>query len=322
MSFAHSDGQEVFMHSISLVPLFDIQLFAEGGDGGAGAGNAGAGIPSTAAPAQPQTGVKDDQSAGVQFGGQNGAPAAGEQAQQQELDRAARFEAMIKGEFKDLYDARVQNSLRQRLRGNEETVNRYNQFAPVREILADKYGVDPNDPQAILKALDEDESFYEAEAAESGQTVQQIKENRKMKRENAALRAQLEQVNTQKQANELLASWQQQGEEVKKIYPGFDLQAELQNPMFRELLKSNIPIRTAFEVIHKDEIIPAAMQYTAKQVEQKVANSVRAGQMRPAEGAMGSASPAQHRVDVSKLTKAQVEEYNRRAARGERIEFT
>lgn len=308
------------MHSISLVPLFDIQLFADGGDGGAGNGNAGAGIPSTAAIAQPQTGVKDTPVADAQFVGQAAAPDAGEQTQQ-EPDRAARFEAMIKGEFKDLYDARVQNSLRQRLRGNEETVNRYNQFAPVREMLADKYGVDPNDPQAILKALDEDESFYEAEAAESGQTVQQIKENRKMKRENAALKAQLEQVNTQRQANELLSSWQQQGEEVKKIYPGFDLHTELQNATFRELLKSNIPIRTAFEVLHKDEIIPAAMQYTARQVEQKVANSVRAGQMRPAEGAMGSASPAQHRIDVSKLTKAQVEEYNRRAARGERIEF-
>ena len=71
------------MHSISLVPLFDIQLFAEGGDGGAGNGNAGAGIPSTAAIAQPQTGVKDTPVADAQFVGQAAAPDAGEQTQQE-----------------------------------------------------------------------------------------------------------------------------------------------------------------------------------------------------------------------------------------------
>jgi len=63
------------------------------------------------------------------------------------------------------------------------------------------------------------------------------------------------------------------------------------------------------------------MQYTAQQVEQKVANSVRAGQRRPAEAAMGGNGGVVHKSDVSKLTKADIEEINRRVARGERITF-
>lgn len=297
---------------LSLVPYFDIQLFAEGGDGGTGGGDTGA------AAAAPKPGVKNPL-ASVQYGKQEEAPAAEEQAPA--IDRSAQFEALIKGEYKDLYDKRVQDTIRARLRANEDTVNRYNAFSPVRDMLADKYGVDANDPQAIMKALDEDESFYEAEAQDSGLSVQQVKEMRRMKRENASLRAQMQQQEAQRQSDAILADWMQQGEQVKQVYPSFDLQQELQNEQFRSLLKSKVPLQTAFEVIHKDEIIPAAMQFTAKQVEQKVANSIRAGQNRPAEGAMGSQSAVQTKSDVSQLTKADRDEIDRRVARGEKIRF-
>ena len=61
------------------------------------------------------------------------------------------------------------------------------------------------------------------------------------------------------------------------------------------------------------------MQYTAKQVEAKVANNVRAGQKRPAEGAAGGRSAVQVKSDPSKFTKADMDEIARRVARGERI---
>jgi hypothetical protein len=49
----------------------------------------------------------------------------------------------------------------------------------------------------------------------------------------------------------------------------FDLRTELANPAFENLIKNNVNIQTAYEVIHKDEIITGAMAATAKQVEQK-----------------------------------------------------
>lgn len=308
------------MHSISLVPFFDIQLFAEGGDGGTGAGNAGTETTGSAAPVQPQPGVKNPL-ASVKYGKPPEAPAAEEQKQQSEpidADRNAAFEALIKGEYKDLYGQKVRDAVSSRLKANEETVKRYDQLT---RVLGEKYNIDPSNPQALFAAIEKDNAVLEAEAQETGRTVDELKADRKMRWENAQLRAKIEEIETREQSEQILADWREQSEAVKKIYPAFDLQTELQDPQFRSLLQSRVPIQTAFEVLHKDEIIPAAMQYTAKQVEQKVVNSIRAGQSRPAEGAMGTQSAAQYKSDVSQLTKADIDEINRRVARGERIVF-
>lgn len=291
---------------LSLVPFFSIQLFAEGGEG-AGAAEA--------APAQPQ-----DLSE-VQYGIQESAPPKEQAVKETVDDRAAKFEALIKGEYKDLYEQRMKDTVTKRLKGNEEIVSKFNELGPTLELLASKYGVDQGDIKALNKAIEEDETYYEDEALEKGLTVQQVKEIRKMQRENAALRAEMEQRETQAQTDAILAGWMQQEEAVKQIYPDFNLSEELQDEQFARLLSSGVPVQTAFEVIHKDQLIPAAMQYTAKKVEEKVANKIRAGQTRPAEGAMGSQSPVIHKSDVSMLTDADMDEINRRVLRGERIRF-
>lgn len=302
------------MRKLTLAPFFNIQLFAEGGGAAAGGEGAAAAAP-VAAPQQP--GVKSNPLADVQYGKQESAPAAGEKGSAEE--RNSRFEELIKGEFKDLYDARVQNTIRERLKGNEATVQKYNALAPVLDLLAGKYGVEADNIEALSKAIEEDETFYEDEALEKGLTVQQVKEIRKMQRENAALKAQVEERSRKESADATYAAWMQQAESLKQVYPSFDFATEAQNEQFRRLLQSGIPLQTAFEVIHKDEIIPAAMQYTAKQVEAKVANNVRAGQKRPAEGAAGGRSAVQVKSDPSKFTKADMDEIARRVARGERI---
>ncbi len=302
------------MRKLTLAPFFNIQLFAEGGGAAAGGEGAAAAAP-VAAPQQP--GVKSNPLADVQYGKQESAPAAGEKGSAEE--RNSRFEELIKGEFKDLYDARVQNTIRERLKGNEATVQKYNALAPVLDLLAGKYGVEADNIEALSKAIEEDETFYEDEALEKGLTVQQVKEIRKMQRENAALKAQVEERSRKENADATYAAWMQQAETLKQVYPSFDFATEAQNEQFRRLLQSGIPLQTAFEVIHKDEIIPAAMQYTAKQVEAKVANNVRAGQKRPAEGAAGGRSAVQVKSDPSKFTKADMDEIARRVARGERI---
>ena len=313
------------MRRLSLSSLFDIQLFGEGaggGDGGTEAGTAGT-TPAgqtVAAPVQPQSGRKSNPLADVQYGIQeNAAPAAEEQLSAD--DRNAKFEALIKGEYKDLYDARVQDTIQKRLKSTSEIVTKYNALAPMLDILTGKYGTEKGDVEALVKAIEEDESFYEDEALERGLTVAQVKEIRKMERENAALKAQMEQEKTQKQADALYAAWMQQAEEVKQFYPSFDLQTELQNEQFRSLLKSNVPIRTAFEVLHKDEILPAAMSITAAKIKEKTANDIRSGQRRPAEGAMGGRAAVVVKSDVSQLTKADRQEINRRVARGEKVRF-
>ena len=304
------------------MPL-NLQLFAEGasgGDGGTGAEGA-TGANATAAVSQTK-GVKSNPLANVVYGKQaeETAPAA-EVVENPTEDRNARFEALIKGEYKDLYDQRMQETVQKRLKNTKETVDKYNALTPTLETLAKKYGVDASDIEALNRAIEEDDSYFEEEALEKGITVEQLKEIRKMERENADLKRQMEEQNRKDNANRLYAQWMEQADKAKAVYPSFDIRAEMQNPQFVNLLRSNVDVRTAYEVIHKDEIIPAAMQFTARTVEQKLTNKIIANGARPSENGNSSQGASVTKSDVSQLTKADRAEIARRVARGEKISF-
>ena len=308
------------MQIITFLPLLNLQLFAEGAGAGDGGTAEGQGV--TEAAALPQTKADKNPLANVKYGIQEEsvAPAAEVQTAAQP-DRNAEFEKLIKGEYKAEYDARVQDTVQKRLKGQKDIVDKFNALNPTLETLAKKYGVDAGDIEALNKAIQEDDSYYEQEALEKGMTVQQLKEIKKMERENADLKAQMEEAQRQENGKKLYAAWMQQADEAKKVYPSFDLRAEMNNPKFVDLLRSNIDVRTAYEVLHKDEIIPAAMQFTAKTVESKLAKSIAANGARPSENGMSSQSAAVVKSDVSQLSKADRAEIIRRVQRGEKIRF-
>ncbi len=315
------------MKHSKIIPMCSLQLFAEGGGaagGGAGDGGTGSGV--TGAAAVPQAkGVKAGPLADVKYGIQEErAPAAEVQTEQttEKPDRNAEFEKLIRGEYKDLYDARVQDTVQKRLRSTKETVEKYTALFPVLEMLAQKYGIsDPGDAQALAKALNDDNNFWEELASQRGMSVLQLKQVLTMERENADLRRQMQEKTQREQADQLYASWLTQGEQMKAVYPSFDLKAEMGNTKFQELLRSGIDVRTAYEVVHKDEIIPAAMQFTAKTVEQKIAKSIASGASRPTENGNSAQVAAVVKNDVTKLTRADRQEIARRVARGEKIRF-
>ena len=300
----------------NLSRIINLQLFAEGsgtGDGGT------TGV--TEAAAVSQTKGAKNPLADVQYGIQAEAQTTPVQETSEAPDRNAEFEKLIKGDYKDLYDAKVQDTVQKRLKSTKETVDRYNALTPTLEILAKKYGVDVNDIDALNTAIEDDDAYFEEEALEKGITVQQLKEIRKMEKENADLKRQMQEQTAQQNAAKLYSAWMEQAEAAKTVYPSFDLRAEMQNPRFVDLLKSNVDVRTAYEVLHKDEIIPAAMQFTAQKVEQKLTNKIIANGARPTENGINSQSAAQVKSDVSQLSKADRAEIARRVARGEKISF-
>ena len=309
----------------------DLQLFGEGaaagGDGGTGAeGTTGA----TGAAAVPQTkGVKNPL-ADVKYGIQDDAQAANVQTKvtdadgttAESIDRNAEFEKLIKGEYKDLYDAKMQDTIQKRLKGTKETVEKYEALTPTLEMLAKKYGVDASDVKALNKAIEEDDSYYEQEALDKGLSVEQLKEIRRMERENTELKKQMEEQATKDKANELYNAWLTQSEQLKGIYPSFNLEGELQNPQFLDLLKiPGVDVRTAYELVHKDDIIAGAMQFAVKTAEQKISNKIAANGARPTENGMSSQSAAVVKSDVSALSKQDILEVMRRVQRGDKVSF-
>ena len=302
----------------TFIPMLSLQLFAEGaGDGGTAEGQG-----ATAGVASQQKAVSNPL-ADVKYGIQEeAAPVAEVQNNPTAvLDRKAEFEKLIKGEYKEEYDARMQDTIQKRLKSSKETVDKYNALTPTLEMLAKKYGVDANDIQSLNKAIQEDDSYYEEEALEKGISVQQLKEVKKMERENAALKAQMQEAQRQENGKKLYAAWMQQADATKQVYPSFDLKAEMNNPKFLDLLRSNIDVRTAYEVLHKDEIIQGAMHFTAQAVESKLSKKIASNGARPSENGMSSQSAAVVKSDVSQLSKADRAEIIRRVQRGEKIRF-
>jgi LysM repeat protein len=312
------------MEKTILFPMIlDLQLFAEGtGGGDGGTGSEGAtGVSATAAVSQTK-GAKSNPLANVVYGKQEEVVAETPVAEVVSTeDRNAKFEELIKGEYKDLYDQRMQETIQKRLKGTKETVDKYNELTPTLEMLAKKYGVDPSDIKALNKAIEEDDAYYEEEALEKGISVEQLKEIKRMERENADLKRQMSEQARKENAAQQYAAWMEQAKQAKLTYPSLDLNTEAKNPEFLKLLNSGVDVGTAYAVIHKDEIIPAAMQYTAKTVEQKLTNKVIANGARPSENGISSQSATLTKRDVSSLTKEDFAEIERRVARGERISF-
>ena len=308
----------------------NLQLFAEGAGADGGGTGSGEAMGVTGAVAMSQKSVKSNPLADVKYGIQEDAAqnadvqtktTDAEGKTTETVDRNAEY-ARMKNEYKDLYDAEVQNILTKRLAKSKETVEKYDALSPTLELLGKKYGIDPTDVNALNRAIEEDDAYYEEEALEKGVTVEQLKEIRKMEKENAALKKQMQEQEMRKNADKLYAKWMNESEALKSIYPSFDLKAEMQNPKFMDLLKvPTIDVKTAYEAVHLGEIMPAAMQFTAKTVEQKIANKIAANGARPNENGISSQSASVTKSDVSKLSKADLHEVHRRVARGEKISF-
>lgn len=299
----------------------DLQLFAEGGSDAGSTGETG--VTGTVAESQPG---ENNRTAGAQStpetDGQTAAESVKEGTVNQPKDRKAEFQKLIKGEFKDVYDENVQAIVRNRLKEADKITKVYHELSPTLEMLSNRYGIPISDTEALNKAIEDDNAFYEEEAYKMGISVDQLKATRKLELENTLLRREKDEFKKRQDADRIYSEWVKQAEGLKSVYPSFDLNNELQNEMFVQLIQTPaIDIRTAYEVIHKDEIIPAAMQFTAKQVEEKIANKIASGGSRPAENGNVAQSASLTVRDVSNLTYEQMDEINARLQRGEKVKL-
>jgi hypothetical protein len=191
----------------------------------------------------------------------------------------------------------VQDIVRKRLKGQQQTLEQYRALEPSLELLAQKYGVEAKDPQALAQAIAAGEQPpREGEDAAS-----------ELQRRDSA-RQQYEQ-------------WMWQAQQAKAMYPGLNLTQEVRNPRFMALLNSGVDVADAYLVTHRDEIIPAAMYSTARAVEEKLANRIAANGARPSETAMTTGGTALVADQVAHMSKAQRQDIIRRVRRGETIRF-
>ena len=216
-----------------------------------------------------------------------------------EEDRQSQY-AKFKKDFDAEYKAEVQSIVKDRLKkSSKENADLNNRI------------------KATLNAFESDDGNLEEEAFSRDMSVEQLRQFKKLERENQSYR----EAEEERRKQAMFAQWDREADELKEIYPSFDVATEQENEQFMKLLGAGVPMRTAYEVAHKDEIIHSAMSYTANKTAEKVANSVRANASRPSENGLSSNSSALGTVDINKLSREQIETYKQRALNGDRIDF-
>lgn len=286
-----------------------LQLFAEE----AGAPAAESGDAGTAA----ENASGDGMAAGTEA--EQTAPATGDEAEES-------WDSLIKGKYKQDYSKAVNAAINKRVRNLRGQIDA---MTPAINVIAQKYGIqrDSNgniDFNALNQAIENDDSLYKDEAFQRGVPVEELKQMKALERENAQLRA-----NVQEDRNaQMWSDVQQQAQALKQNYPQFDLDAEMSNPEFGRMLVTlqnagfGDALRTVYETIHRDELTADAMRYAVQRTNQKISSSIQSGMRRPSENGTGAQAASTQTVDLSHLTKAQIDDYVRRARNGEHITFT
>lgn len=331
---------------------WNLQLFADGGDGGAGGsagagtGDGGAGEGSTgdtgaqdaaAQYAANRSGRKQKPNplANVQYGvsqaAEGDATAAGQDDAAQGTDQSQAttkpsFEDLIKGEYKADFEKQVKTILSGRLRGAQETRQQMDKVNQILPQLMQKYGLGEGATlDDLQKKVLDDDSLYEDEAAQMGVSTAVVRDMHRLERERDAAQQ------AQQQSIEDMRLWShfehlsRQAEQLRQVFPNFDLMAELNaSPEFARLTSPdvNIPLETAYRAVHAREIESGAMAYGAQRAAKQVAASVKANQARPMENGMGGQANIVTKTDPSKLKKADIDEIARRLERGENITFS
>ncbi len=326
----------------------DLQLFngATGGTaatGGDGAGQAAEGALSKAENHGRSGGSRRSKSgefANVVFGKQEDAstaktttdPAAGGNAEGNgksgitttsdtlEARRKA-FHDMVNGEYKDIYTEETQQIINRRFKENKVMEASLNAQKPILDMLLQRYQIGDGDMAKLQAAIEADHSYWQEAAEQQGLTVEQYKERMKLMRENAQFRAMNERRMGEQAAQQQFAKWAQESESVRGLYPNFNLNTEMQNGHFRDLLKKGVSVQQAFELIHMDEIRNATARSAAKTASEQMAANIKSRTARPSENGTSSKSAVIVKNDVGNLTRAERAEIARRSQRGEKIKF-
>lgn len=339
----------------------NLQYFAEGGDGGAGAAEGGAAEAAAPAvqapalrPAQERLARRSGALKGKAAGGEKlpqppaggsplneGAsgsesdpaeaekhqePAKEPKAEKTPEERRRAFGEMVQGEYSDVFQEMMQRAIDKAT----ENIRQNPQVARLTQALANAYGVDTDDMDGLIEAVEngrvKDEKYYEDLAQQRGVSVKTARELDKMESDlkrsntrNAQLQAMQQEATRQQRVSQIQAQWEAQAAQLKTQYPDFELQEVLANEQVADLMRRGVSLPDAYRAAYFDHIMQQATAQTAQKVEQGVAARIQQRASRPGENGTRPGGAVTTHVDVASMSRRQLEDLERRARRGEKI---
>ena len=289
----------------------NLRLF-EGEGGGAAAGSAAgsaAGAEGTAAQAQQPAGPTGTES-------QNQTDPAAEKSPEERMEEYRRF----KKDFKDLYSRDVENHINHRFKETEQLRKQVDEYGPLMTMLSSKYGLEKPDTKTLLEAIEKDNSFWSEAAMEAGMSVDQFKQMKHFEAEHKQLIESARRAEQIRQREQVWERWNQEADACAQKFPGFDMDAELNNQSFVRLLGAGLDVESAYKAAHFDELAKGIATQTEQNTKKKVTDSIKAGSGRPVENGIGSGGANKTRTSAWDLSKEEFARYMERVRSGETIQ--
>lgn len=241
-------------------------------------------------------------------------------------ERRKAFGELLRGEYADLTEELMQNAVTEATRRLEASPA----MKGLMQALQEKYGTDANDLVALTEAVRngavKDDAYYEKLAMEKGVSTKTARELDKLESQNKHLTEQqqlIRQMERQREQQariaELQAGWDREAEQLKAQYPDFNMAEVLANPEVEKMMRSGVSMTNAYRSAYFDHILKQQQAATARQVEQGVVNRMQQRNARPGENGTRPGGAVQTKIDVSHMSRKEMEEMERRAMRGEVI---
>lgn len=241
-------------------------------------------------------------------------------------ERRKAFGELLRGEYADLTEELMQNAVTEATRRLEASPA----MKGLMQALQEKYGTDANDLVALTEAVRngavKDDAYYEKLAMEKGVSTRTARELDKLESQNKHLTEQQQMIQQmerqrvqQARIAELQAGWDREAEQLKAQYPDFNMAEVLANPEVEKMMRSGVSMTNAYRSAYFDHILKQQQAATARQVEQGVVNRMQQRNARPGENGTRPGSAVQTKIDVSHMSRKEMEEIEKRAMRGEVI---
>lgn len=241
-------------------------------------------------------------------------------------ERRKAFGELLRGEYADLTEELMQNAVTEATRWLEASPA----MKGLMQALQEKYGTDASDLVALTEAVRngavKDDAYYEKLAMEKGVSTRTARELDKLESQNKQLTEQQQMIRQmerqraqQARIAELQAGWDREAEQLKAQYPDFNMAEVLTNPEVEKMMRSGVSMTNAYRSAYFDHILKQQQAATAQQVEQGVVNRMQQRNARPGENGTRPGSAVQTKIDVSHMSRKEMEEMEKRAMRGEVI---